>query len=600
MSAADFSAYARRYSELGWALIRLDGKKPRGSNWQATEPDEAENAAGKWAVWGEKHNMGVVLGSSGLAVVEADTPEALKRLKALLGGRAPRTPAVISGRGMPHLYFRDPGGLSKTARDGLELRLGRHQMVVPPSVHPDTGNPYVWRPAPWTVELAEIPEPLLAFFAEVRPDGKPKPLEGKLAPGERHDALVSLAGTMRRRGAGYEAILGALRGMNAEQCEPPKPDTELEAIARDAIGWQPEQAEAAPAAEPRRRTLPVQTWGDFRDSSEQGIDYLVDGLIPRGALTFLAAAPKAGKTWVALELAIAVALGHRLFDTFNVTQPRPVLYVALEGQRAALRDRIGCLLRGHGHDPDKPLDNLVVSYKPKGIDLADPDWSAALIERSEELGAALVIIDVLRRAARIREKEAEDFLSLAANLEPLAWDARVTAILHHYGKLSDLQKERAPAERMSGSGAMYGALDVGLFITGTGEHGRRMRVSVEARDLAGPDTFGLLLEGEGSGANGSLTYTDTARLIVADEAPGETDLRAPAEEIAAYIRESPANGRRTSSAIREHFDISRDTLERRRAKLDLLGIRWEQVGRETVYFTTPDVASTDDNNVPRT
>ena len=34
-------------------------------------------------------------------------------------------------------------------------------------------------------------------------------------------------------------------------------------------------------------------------------------------------------------------------------------------------------------------------------------------------------------------------------------------LLHHFGKLNDTQKERSPGERIVGTGAMYGALDIG-------------------------------------------------------------------------------------------------------------------------------------------
>ncbi len=68
---AAFVEHARHYSELGWALIRVDGKKAKGNGWQQTQPDrDVEHAAGQWATWGSRWNIGVVLGPSKLAVVE--------------------------------------------------------------------------------------------------------------------------------------------------------------------------------------------------------------------------------------------------------------------------------------------------------------------------------------------------------------------------------------------------------------------------------------------------------------------------------------------------------------------------------------------------
>jgi putative DNA primase/helicase len=146
--AAAFVAAARSYSALGWALIPLKGKEPRSRRWQTAAPEDPELAAGKWAEWGKRWNMGVVLGSSGLAVIEYDTEAAKEKLLELLGGDWPAVPTVESGGRSRHLYFCDDG-LEPAVRDGLELRCGRQQCVVPPSVHPVTGRTYEWVITPW-------------------------------------------------------------------------------------------------------------------------------------------------------------------------------------------------------------------------------------------------------------------------------------------------------------------------------------------------------------------------------------------------------------------------------------------------------------------
>jgi hypothetical protein len=148
--AAPFVESAPRYAELGWTLLRLDGKVPVERGWQNKQPEEPGYVAGKWSVWGKRFNIGVLLGASGLAVVEADTEEGRATLLDLFGGRLPPIPIVETGRGFWHLYFAD-NGYGNAVRDGLELRAGAQQCVLPPSVHPDTGKPYRWLPGhePW-------------------------------------------------------------------------------------------------------------------------------------------------------------------------------------------------------------------------------------------------------------------------------------------------------------------------------------------------------------------------------------------------------------------------------------------------------------------
>ena len=156
-----------------------------------------------------------------------------------------------------------------------------------------------------------------------------------------------------------------------------------------------------------------------------------------------------------------------------------------------------------------------------------------------------MIVDVLRAAARIKENVAEDFALVRDGLEPLLVAGRTVSLLHHFGKLSETQKERSPGERMAGTGAMYGALDVGFLITRSESGARRLRVDVEARDFAAPDALGVVIQGTGSGEHGGFTYADAATLAIDAAAAEERDLAEELEELFAdglwrTAKEAPA------------------------------------------------------------
>jgi hypothetical protein len=178
------------------------------------------------------------------------------------------------------------------------------------------------------------------------------------------------------------------------------------------------------------------------------------------------------------------------------------------------------------------------------------------------------------------ENSGDDFAILRDNLRPLTDEGRVVALAHHFGKLTELSKERSPGERMTGSGAMYGAMDLGVFITGSDNGARILRVEFDGRDSAMPDPIGVRLLGAGSGENGSLVYADAAH-FVAEDAPDAAELKAPPSEIAAWIREQ--GGHATPGEIRETFDISEDTLRRRRDELAKLGIAHVGSGKNSRY-----------------
>ncbi len=71
------------------------------------------------------------------------------------------------------------------------------------------------------------------------------------------------------------------------------------------------------------------------------IEYVVPGLIPEG-MTLLVAAPKIGKSWMALGLSIACATGGNALGAIPVRQ-RPVLYLALEDGERRLKSRMHTL-----------------------------------------------------------------------------------------------------------------------------------------------------------------------------------------------------------------------------------------------------------------
>lgn len=62
---------------------------------------------------------------------------------------------------------------------------------------------------------------------------------GPIAQGDRNTALFSLAGVVRRRGAGVDEVLQFLRATNSARCRPPLPDEELVALAESVCRYDP-------------------------------------------------------------------------------------------------------------------------------------------------------------------------------------------------------------------------------------------------------------------------------------------------------------------------------------------------------------------------
>lgn len=228
--------HAREYAELGWALVELDGKAPKGYGWQHAQPLDPQSTADIWS--GRSGNMGLVLGPSGVIDFELDGGDQ-DLYWGLVGSLAGETPHYVTGSGRPHVLFRDPGGMSRRTRQGLELRAGPHQSVIPPSIHPDTLKPYRWVYPPTEVTLADPPQALLDFFAE-RHAGETNEAHWrnaisapvKLGKGEgRYGSLVSYLGMVVNQVDTVELLTAMGIAFASVTQDPPYSDEEIAATA---------------------------------------------------------------------------------------------------------------------------------------------------------------------------------------------------------------------------------------------------------------------------------------------------------------------------------------------------------------------------------
>ncbi|WIX34130.1 bifunctional DNA primase/polymerase [Salinicola sp. JS01] len=180
------AVWARRYVEkLGMSLVAIPPgqKAPRTPGWQQPENQLAkpDMAQAFWEQYSD-HNIGVVLGTSGLCSLDVDDVPATRQVLAELLGldldeMIAAYPTVVGNPERCRLLFRVPPGveLSRHALSWpnreeagsftvVEFRAGAVQDVLPPSIHPGTGNPYVWRTPPQEGWVPLLPDEILAAW----------------------------------------------------------------------------------------------------------------------------------------------------------------------------------------------------------------------------------------------------------------------------------------------------------------------------------------------------------------------------------------------------------------------------------------------------
>lgn len=142
----------------------------------------------KWCREYPNSNWRVVFGPSGLWGLDLDRPPLHQHDGVALFAEwvkqhdpLPPRPMLRSGGGGLAVFFKYAGEPIRGAFQppcGIDPRRGRQTQTIPPSVHHETGRPYVWAVAPWDIAPPVAPSWLLAAVAP-KPEPKierPKPI----------------------------------------------------------------------------------------------------------------------------------------------------------------------------------------------------------------------------------------------------------------------------------------------------------------------------------------------------------------------------------------------------------------------------------------
>lgn len=149
--------------------------------------------------------------------------------------------------------------------------------------------------------------------------------------------------------------------------------------------------------------------------------WIVPNLIPSG-LTILAGRPKVGKSWLALQIAIAVATAGTVLGE-NVAKRR-VLYLALEDSARRLQNRLALQKCPPGASFD-----LVTKWRPlidDGVDI--------LIKTITARHYQFVVVDTLARFAAVRKADDENLVTKRlAELQQFTGESNIGCLLidHH-------------------------------------------------------------------------------------------------------------------------------------------------------------------------
>lgn len=203
-------------------------------------------------------------------------------------------------------------------------------------------------------------------------------------------------------------------------------------------------------------------------------NYMVKGWLDRNCLSMLYGPSNAGKTFVALDIAMHIAAG-KPWRGLRVNGG-PVLYIAAEGG-AGIRNRLAAIKLDRPELAASPFTLL-----PVGLDLHGQGDAMAVCEIMPDADPALVVIDTLARSMGAGdENTAKDTAMFVRNCDLIreATGAHVM-VIHHTGKDSE--------RGARGSSALRGAVDDEIEVTAGGEI-----INRKARDREKPETLHFML-----------------------------------------------------------------------------------------------------------
>lgn len=203
------------------------------------------------------------------------------------------------------------------------------------------------------------------------------------------------------------------------------------------------------------------------------VEWVIPGIIPQG-YTIIAAPPKAGKSWLVLDTAIALSTGGKTLNSYQVEEPRPVLYLALEDTFARLQKRLG-ILEYEG------TDNLTVRIHLEGEPYEEviSRW----LEGKEDK-KPFVIVDTLGKIRPPSEASyASDYhfsASLKTLIDPIPGGALWA--VHHTRQRTLGQPTGDFLESVSGTSGITGAADT-IAVIARERHELDAVLAVTGRDV---------------------------------------------------------------------------------------------------------------------
>lgn len=265
---------------------------------------------------------------------------------------------------------------------------------------------------------------------------------------------------------------------------------------------------------------------EFLKNRPVDFDWIVQGVIERGANGVIVADPKAGKSFAAADLSVSLAIGAENWLGLNIPRSIRVALISREDNPSLTAWRIRSLFAGKATgNPSLLEQNLWVNTRQQSAQyqLDHEEQYAEMLEELKRRKPELLVLDVFNVLHNAQENDNTEMRLVLAKLTNLQAQVGCSiALVHHFTK-SDVG---GIVRRMRGSSAISGWAEwiIGISIADEMNGIRRMDFEVKAGQP--PDPIHFRIETEQGGV---------ARLARAD------GLQTRARNVDAILNRSRAN-----------------------------------------------------------
>ncbi|HTP28340.1 MAG TPA: AAA family ATPase [Anaeromyxobacteraceae bacterium] len=215
--------------------------------------------------------------------------------------------------------------------------------------------------------------------------------------------------------------------------------------------------------------------------------WLVQSLWAAKGVGLIGALPKSLKTWLASELAVAVATGREALGRFPVRDPGPVLFYTAEDDLPSMRARFQAIAEARQVIlKDTPVYLIDVPT----FRLDDDEQLHLLRGTVAEVRPRLLILDPFVRCVSIDENSAQEVSAVLGSLRTLQREFDVSIIVVHHMRKSPSANV---GQRLRGSGDFAAWTDSGLYLT---QRGPDLVLFVEHRGAPAPAPMRIRLNPE--------------------------------------------------------------------------------------------------------